>query len=367
MFFVDKYSPQNCEESAFHEDIIKKLDVISKDNSTPHIIFHGEKGSGKKTLARLFMEKLFGKSINRCYNTPYSISGSGNSPTEVFIKQSRHHIVIEPNNTNFDRYLIHEVVKKYAKSNTVDLFIPDKKIFKIVLISNIDRLSYYAQTSLRRTMEKYSKNCKFIMLSHSLSKVINPLISRCMCIRVKSPSDNKIFKRVHDISIKEDMNLELDTYQKIVKRANGNIKKALWNLNMLKFDIHDETIYTTTIDNIVNLLYTHGVNSIIEIRKLLYKIIITNINCTQIIIDMLDVILLNDELFIENKYKIINFAAKYENSLVKGRHKIIHLDALIQNIINVIHENKKKLYSQNNNKSNNKCNKSESICAQNSA
>ena len=53
-----------------------------------------------------------------------------------------------------------------------------KKLFKVVIINTIDNLSYYAQASLKRTMEKYADTCKFIFISNQLSKINEPLKSR---------------------------------------------------------------------------------------------------------------------------------------------------------------------------------------------
>ena len=106
-----------------------------------------------------------------------------NTKTKITIKQSQHHIVIEPNSNGFDKYLIQEIIQEYAKSNILNI-IKERHTFKVVVINKIDRLSYYAQASLRRTMEKYSTICKFILISEQLSNIIEPLRSRCSLVRV---------------------------------------------------------------------------------------------------------------------------------------------------------------------------------------
>merc|ERR1712032_1105683 len=57
--------------------------------------------------------------------------------------------------------------------------------YKVLLINEVDRLSRHAQHALRRTMEKYSKQCRLVMTCTNLSKVIDPVQSRCVCVRVK--------------------------------------------------------------------------------------------------------------------------------------------------------------------------------------
>ena len=179
MFFVDKYTPQSIGDAKFHIDLLNRLEHMSKNESIPHMLFYGPDGCGKKTIIKLFLEMLFDKDVHKTEDSVYTVVGSGNKAVQVVVKQSNYHIVIEPNNNNFDRYLIQDIVKEYAKKMPMSIF-KTKKIFKIVLINNVDNLSYYAQTSLRRTMEKYSSTCRFIMWCTCPTRVIEPLISRCV-------------------------------------------------------------------------------------------------------------------------------------------------------------------------------------------
>ena len=227
MFFIDKYAPDTAKKSILHKDILKLLEFISKDDSIPHIIFYGNDGVGKRRIIKLFLEMLYGQDVNNVEENMYIVSGSGNKVREVYVKQSDFHIMIEPVDNNFDKYLIQDVVKEYAKRIQINIF-KSKKIFKSVLINNLDNLSYYAQTSLRRTMEKYSGTCRFIMWCKSLSRVIEPLKSRCICIRISAPSNDELFKLALNISAKENLNLKLEDYSKLIKASNGSIRKLLW-------------------------------------------------------------------------------------------------------------------------------------------
>lgn len=344
MFLIDKYAPKTIKDVFFHKDILEQLITISKDNSIPHIIFYGPMGSGKRTLVRLFLEMLYGNDINRVHDSTYNVVGSGNSATEVVIKQSDHHIIIEPNNNNFDRYLIHDIVKTYAKKMPINMFVKQKKPFKIVLINNIDNLSYYAQTSLRRTMEIYSKNCRFILISTSLSKVIDPLVSRCLCFRVNSPPDTEIFNWVHKISLKENINLNIDQYSTIVHNSKGNIKEVLWELEIHKYGITKKSSYDTSIDKIIEVLYKSSLKTIYTLRTLIYEISITNISEKKIIKDILDKLICDNSFTLKNKYRLIKNASKYEYNFTKGRRAIMHLEAFIQTTMQVIRDNKKELH-----------------------
>ena len=284
MFFIDKYAPDTAKKSILHKDILKLLEFISKDDSIPHIIFYGNDGVGKRRIIKLFLEMLYGQDVNNVEENMYIVSGSGNKVREVYVKQSDFHIMIEPVDNNFDKYLIQDVVKEYAKRIQINIF-KSKKIFKSVLINNLDNLSYYAQTSLRRTMEKYSGTCRFIMWCKSLSRVIEPLKSRCICIRISAPSNDELFKLALNISAKENLNLKLEDYSKLIKASNGSIRKLLWKLNLIKVGQTNnlyETPYDETIDKICDLIIKCDLLEMNNIRNLIYNLIITNIEPTNI-------------------------------------------------------------------------------------
>jgi replication factor C subunit 3/5 len=63
--------------------------------------------------------------------------------------------------------------------------------FKVVVINDADTLSRQAQAALRRTMEKRSQACRIILVSESLSKLIGPVRSRCLCLRVGAPTEEE--------------------------------------------------------------------------------------------------------------------------------------------------------------------------------
>ena len=78
IFHIDKYTPKNINEIYFHKEIYELLERMSKDESIPHIIFHGVKGTGKKTMIKIFLEMLFDKSVNNIYEVDYKVTGSSN-------------------------------------------------------------------------------------------------------------------------------------------------------------------------------------------------------------------------------------------------------------------------------------------------
>ena len=360
-FLVDKYIPGNVEDIIdplydyydtkikkinndwkqgcpikcfFHKEILNQLKTISNDDCLPHIIFYGNRGSGKKTLINLFLEQIFDKSVYNIDDSKYNVISSGNIENEVIVKQSDHHIIIEPGNNNFDRYLIQDIVKEYARRYPLCIYESSRE-FKMVQINNLDNLSYYAQTSLRRTIEKYSKTCRFIMWCYSLSKVIEPLRSRCLCIHIPTQSEEELIKWTFNIASLEKINLDFNVLTNIVESSNGNLKDILWKLDMYKYCGKITNCYQTALNSLIDEIF--GKHDILTIRDYIYKMMITGITSCIIIKDILNIILVKISNYSKDKiFKIINFASLYEYRLSKGRRDIIHIETFIENVINTL-------------------------------
>lgn len=335
MLLCDKYAPKNINNLTFHQDIISRLLRMSKDNAIPHLILYGPDGSGKKTIVRMLLENIFDKSINNTIETTYVVNGSGNTTQDILIKQSAYHIVIEPNNNNFDRYLIQNVVKEYAKRIPLDVF-QTSKLFKVVLINDVENLSYYAQMSLRRTMEKYSKTCRFIMLCNSISKLIEPLRSRSLCIRIPSPTECEIINTLLIICHDEKYQLTLKNLSLILHNCNRNIKHAIWMLECLKRNLSITNSFNNNITEIINKIMEKDMNSIIDMRLILYNILLTNISGNFIIQTIMSELCQRSDITQKQKNQIIKIASKYDYNITLGRREIIHLDGFILDIILVL-------------------------------
>ena len=229
------------------------------------------------------------------------------------IKQSKYHIVIEPNNNGFDKYLIQEIIQNYAKTEILTI-LKYKKLFKVVIIDKLDDLSYYAQASLRRTMEKYADSCKFIFISQQLSKIIEPLRSRCLLVRVPMPTNSQILKVLVNISNKENITLSIKDTKEILSKAEYNINIAIWLLEFHKNNIKLNNHWTDIINNIIDIITdkknyskTKMTKLIVKIREYFYILFITNIDFPTIIRKMM-IKLLEKDYPIQIKYNIIDVA-----------------------------------------------------------
>jgi replication factor C subunit 3/5 len=287
------------------------------------------------------LEKIFTKKSTILQETEYTINGYSNTKTKIMIKQSKHHIVIEPNNNGFDKYLIQEIIGEYAQTEILNV-LKYKHLYKIVVINLIDNLSYYAQASLRRTMEKYADSCKFIFISNQLSKIHEPLKSRCLMIRIPLPTDLSLCSMILDISHKENIKLNGKDIKDIIVKSNNNINKMFGLLELKKYNINITESWDKIIIMIIDIILNKkNYNSkmipdvIKNVRELLYQLYITNIDFNYIIRDILNKIKIN--IVDPNlRYLIIEEASKYENRISQGTRYIVHLEAFLIKVIQIL-------------------------------
>jgi len=304
-----------------------------------HLIVYGPSGCGKEYLVNKLLEKIFGKAGTELKEVEYTVSGYSNTKTKINIKQSKHHIIIEPNSNGFDKYLIQEIIQDYAKSELLNI-LKHRKLFKVVIINKIDNLSYYAQASLRRTMEKYSNTCKFILISDQLSKIIEPIRSRCLMIRVPLPSNIQILETLMYVCYKENIDITFRKLNDIINKSDNKVNHALWLLEMYRYNIDYNKDWEVVIDDIIHMITNKNImnNKMLysvmkKIREQYYILFITNIP-TQMIIRKIMIKLLEQNITdIMLKYNIIDITSIFEQRLSQGTRHIIHIEAYIARLI----------------------------------
>lgn len=340
MIYVYDYAPKTLDDLSFNKKVINELEIISKSNSMPNTILFGSNGVGKETLSNALLEMLYGPDVHNLVESTYSIEGNSNpKKIDVVVKQSNYHIILELNNNNFDKNMIQYIIKLYAKRKQFDIF-TSKTNFKTVLIKNVENMPYSAQTSLRRTMEIYSHTCRFIMWTNSISKVIEPLHSRCIMVRIPAPTNDSLFSYLYLINMNRKLEISFNDLSYICDKSDGNIKKALLMLELK----HETGTFTNNYDEFIidlvnSMLKCKNINTLLQIRNKLYNTLITNIPNSNIIVDMIKE--LNTKNIKYNSfYQIVKLASSYEFNLTIGRRDIMHLEPLIFNAIKILYVEK---------------------------
>jgi len=197
--WVEKYRPRLLDDVVNQEGIIKRLKQFIKDKSMPHLIFAGPAGTGKTTSALAMVRELYGnkKAINITY---LELNASDARGIDV----------------------IRTYIKDFAKAKP-----PSDISFKILILDEADNMTAPAQQALRRTMEKYTRNCRMILICNYSNKIIPPIQSRCVVFRFSSLGNEDIKNRVKFVANKEGINVSPDGLNALVDVSKGDCRRAI--------------------------------------------------------------------------------------------------------------------------------------------
>lgn len=307
------------------------------------MLFYGPNGAGKKTRIAALLRALYGSGAEKQRLEHREFKTPTNKTIEVTTSASNFHIEINPGDagTN-DRFVVQEVVKEIAQSGSLNSKIGARVGYKVVVLVEVDRLTRQAQAALRRTMEKCTVSCRLIMSCNNPSKVIDPLRSRCLGIRVAAPTEADICNVLHSVASKERLVLPDKLAARIAKASSRNLRRAVLTLEACKVQR-----YPFEVDMPIELpdweIFIHGIASdiirdqspqkLLACREKLYELLSKCVPADIILKTLLKELVknLDDEL----KPEIFRWAAIFEHRIQCGAKDIFHLEAFIAKFMSI--------------------------------
>ncbi len=314
--WVEKYRPRLLGDVVNQKGIIRRLQQFIKDKSMPHLIFAGPAGTGKTTSALAMVRGLYGRKM--AINTTY---------LELNASDARGINVIRT------------YVKDFAKAKP-----PSDIPFKILILDEADNMTAPAQQALRRTMEKYTKNCRMILICNYSNKIIPPIQSRCVVFRFSSLNKDDIKERVKFIANQEKMSLTPDGLVALVDVSKGDCRRAinyLQSCGTISKKIDQDIVFRVAgevpSDKIREILKTAIEGKLQFSLKLLNDIIgeygLSGINIIKNIHREIYDLQISEDIKIE----LSKLLAESEYRLSQGGTEEIQLQALLANIV-MLHE-----------------------------
>jgi DNA polymerase III delta prime subunit len=214
---------------------MEKLDYYLQHKQIPNLLFHGPSGSGKKTILRSFLKKLYPDKEDMEQQVMYVNCAYGKG-----IK------------------FIRDEVKYFSKMNTHCLF-------KTVILLNAEKLTPDAQFALRRCIEQFSYNTRFFMVTIDKYKLIRPILSRFSEIYIHSPIN------LHEVGLKA---FEFDEYETSQRSSFEEIMSRLTkeNIQEISHELYEKGHSALDVEKWVNaqpdtmekyrwILYFHKIRS----------------------------------------------------------------------------------------------------------
>lgn len=198
--WVEKYRPHHIDDIVQQDEVVSALRSTLDKGDLPHLIFHGPPGSGKTSTALALCHTLF---ENKEYKRR----------------------VMELNASD-DRGIdsVRSKIKQFAS-----LSVPQGKVpYKIIILDEADSMTRDAQSALRRIIENFSSVTRFIIICNYVSKIIDPILSRCAKFRFKALNDSSIIERLNYICEQEGLKVESESALKaLVEISDGDLRKAI--------------------------------------------------------------------------------------------------------------------------------------------
>jgi replication factor C small subunit len=249
--WTEKYRPRTLDEIIDQKEIVERLKGFIEARSMPHCLFAGPPGTGKTTAALCLARDLFGIAFAESF-------------TELNASDER----------GID--VVRERVKSFARTRTLGE-IP----FKILVLDEADNMTGDAQQALRRTMERYTETCRFILVCNYSSRIIEPIQSRCAPFRFLPLNDEDIAERLRAIAKAEKVELVESGVKAILEESSGDLRKTY---NLLQAaaafgrSIDEKAIYTVVgrvhPKEVQEMLRTALQGNFIEAREKLRKILV---------------------------------------------------------------------------------------------
>ena len=182
----------------------------------PHLLFAGPAGTGKTTCALALAKELFGELWK---HNLHELNASDERGIDV----------------------VRGKIKEFARTAPLG-----EDGFKIIFLDEADALTGAAQAALRRTMEKYSRTCRFVMSCNFSSKIIDPIQSRCAVFRFRPLKAEDVERYLKFVAVKEELNIDKEAYESLTYLAQGDLRRAINGLQMAaaaNVDITPDVVY----------------------------------------------------------------------------------------------------------------------------
>ncbi len=308
--WTEKYRPKNFDDIVGQGDIIKRVHALTNSMNIPHMLFAGPAGVGKSTLALIVVRELFGERWKENY---LELNASDERGIDV----------------------VRQKVKDFARTKAISS-VP----FKVIFLDEADALTTEAQNALRRTMENYTSNCRFILSCNYSSKIIDPIQSRCAVFRFRLLEKKDIEKIIKRISEREKLRIDDKAVEALFEVSEGDCRRVI-NLLQTTGSISDmvtadlvEILVPSAKPSDIKIVLEYALSGdFIKSKEKLLEIMLRESISGSDIIKAIQKEIWNLTIEPELKVRLTEKTGEIEFRLVEGSDEFIQLESLLASFV----------------------------------
>jgi len=306
--WTEKYRPDTLSEVVGQEDIVERLEAFVEEESIPHLMLAGPSGTGKTASSVSLAKDLYGDEWKQNF---METNASDDRGIDV----------------------VREKIKDFARTKPVNAD------YKIIFLDEADALTADAQQALRRTMEQFSSNARFILSCNYSSKIIDPIQSRCAVFRFNRLEDEEVKEYITRVASGEDFKVSEEAIEAVLRVSGGDLRRVtniLQTAALQKDKIEEEDIYGAAAslrpEEINEILEKALAGDFIDAREELSEIMIDRGLDGQDVIDAIHREVLDLGISEKGKLEIIENLGEFEFRIAEGGTSDIQIEALLAKI-----------------------------------
>ncbi|MBW0497308.1 hypothetical protein O181_037023 [Austropuccinia psidii MF-1] len=229
--WVEKYRPKTIESVGGQEGTTRVLANALNRADLPHMLFYGPPGTGKTSTILALARDLFGPELMK------------SRILELNASDERGISVVRDKIKNFAKVTITPPSSAYPCP-----------AYKIIILDEADSMTQDAQSALRRIMENYSKITRFCLICNYVTRIIEPIVSRCSKFRFKPLSTSETRSRLTEISRLESIKISPQALDSLIHVSAGDLRRSITFLQSASKLATSEEILEEDIDEIGGVL-----------------------------------------------------------------------------------------------------------------
>lgn len=315
--------PKQVKDVAHQDEVVRVLTNTLETANCPHMLFYGPPGTGKTTTALAIAHQLYGPELYKSRVLELNAS--------------------DDRGINVVRTKIKDFAAVAVGSGQRQGVYPCPP-YKIIILDEADSMTEDAQNALRRTMETYSKVTRFFFICNYISRIIEPLASRCAKFRFKPLPEEIMSNRILHICNEEGLTLDTEALSTLSSVSQGDLRRAITYLQgaarLFGSSISSKDLISVSgaiPREVTEAIYAACKSGDFDLaNKEVNNVIAEGYPVSQMLAQLFEVVVEEDDISDEQKARICKSLAMADKCLVDGADEYLQLLDVVSNTMRAL-------------------------------